>query len=58
METLVGQKKYKLLEQKWMPRAKEIFPLGILDTFVLGWSALLCVKVLFKENNKTEGIVL
>jgi len=41
-----------------MPRAKEIFPLDILGTFALGWSALLCVEVLFKENNKPEGVVL
>ena len=41
-----------------MPRAKEIFPLGILGTLVLGWSALLCVEVLFKENNKPESVLL
>jgi len=35
-----------------MPRANEILPLGILGTFALGWSNLLCVQVLFKENNK------
>jgi len=32
-----------------MPRAKEIFPLDILGTFALGWSALLCVEVLFNR---------
>jgi hypothetical protein len=41
-----------------MPRAKEIFPIGILGTLELGWSALLCIEVLFKENNKPEGVVL
>jgi len=53
----LGQKKYKVLEQQWMPRAKEIFPLGTLGNPVLGWSALLCVEVLFKKNNKPEGVV-
>jgi hypothetical protein len=56
--TLAGQKKCKLLEQQWMPRAKEIFSLGILGTRALGWSALLCVEVLFNKNNKPEGLVL
>jgi hypothetical protein len=37
---LVGQKKYKILEQQWMPRAKEIFPCAILGTHAVGWSAL------------------
>jgi len=40
METVGGQKKYKILKQQWMPRAKEIFPCAILGTRAVGWSAL------------------
>jgi len=38
--TLVGQKKYKILEQQWMPRAKEISPSAILGRRAVGWSTL------------------
>jgi hypothetical protein len=41
-----------------MPRAKEIFALGILGNPALSWSVVLCVEVLFKKKqNKTEGVV-
>lgn len=36
IETLFEQKKKKILAQKWIPRAKKIFPFAILGTRAMG----------------------
>ena len=40
IEPLVGQEKSEEMEQKWVPRAQEIFPIAILATRAILLSAL------------------